>query len=269
MKIIEKACVAKGKKRAMEDAIVITDNFIAVIDGSTSKSKKRYSLWYSNGAYCAHIISRYLHRAPKTLTFEQFAKGVSQAVIKHYKKSQWQHLAEHPEDRLTASVVVYSRLQRQIWMIGDCQCLVNDELYDNPKPMEAEIANLRSLEAHRLLSDGSETLESLMKEDISRKAIIPQLIESMQGQNKTYSVVDGFPIPMAHTRVITLDFRPWTIVLASDGYPFLCPTLEESEQALCKQLADDPLCINSYKATKGLLTGNVSFDDRTYIRFSI
>ena len=41
MKIIEKACVAKGKKRAMEDAIVITDNFIAVIDGSTSKSKKR------------------------------------------------------------------------------------------------------------------------------------------------------------------------------------------------------------------------------------
>lgn len=261
--------MAKGKKKAMEDGMVITDDFIAVIDGSTSKSNKRYSFWYSNGAYCTRIISRFLRHAPKTLTFEQFAKGVTMAVRKHYKKCEWEHLAMHPEDRLTASVVVYSRLQRQIWMIGDCQCLVNNELYDNPKPMEAVIANLRSEEAHKLLSEGLVTTESLMNEDISRKSIIPQLIESMKGQNKTYSVVDGFPIPMSLTRVITLDFRPWTIVLASDGYPFLKPTLEESEMALAKLLTQDPLCISSFKATKGLLSDNSSFDDRTYIRFTI
>lgn len=253
----------------MEDGMVITDNFIAVIDGSTSKSSKRYSFWYSNGAYCMRIISRYLKHAPKNLTFEQFAKGVTLAVRKHYKNSDMEHLATHPEDRLTASVIVYSRLQRQIWMIGDCQCLINEEYYDNPKPMETVIADNRSKVAQRLLSEGVTTIDNLQTEDVSRREIIPLLIESMKEQNRSYSVVDGFPIPMAHTRVITLDFRPWTIVLATDGYPFLKPTLEESETMLAQQLVQDPLNITAYKATKGLIKGNNSFDDRTYIRFTI
>ena len=57
------------------------------------------------------------------------------------------------------------------------------------------------------------------------------------------------------------------IILASDGYPFLKPTLAESENALAAQLDSDPLCIRSFKATKGLASGNKSFDDRSYVRF--
>ena len=59
------------------------------------------------------------------------------------------------------------------------------------------------------------------------------------------------------------------VVLASDGYPFLCPTLAESEARLKEQIVRDPLNINTFKATKGMMTGNLSFDDRAYIRFSI
>ena len=44
-------------------------------------------------------------------------------------------------------------------------------------------------------------------------------------------------------------------------------SLEESEAALSRQLATDPLCINTYKATKGVMEGNLSFDDRAYVRF--
>ena len=57
------------------------------------------------------------------------------------------------------------------------------------------------------------------------------------------------------------------IVLASDGYPFLKPTLAESEAALANQIANDPQNISCFIATKGLVEGNKSFDDRTYIRF--
>ena len=57
------------------------------------------------------------------------------------------------------------------------------------------------------------------------------------------------------------------IVLASDGYPFLKPTLAESEEALANQIANDPQNISCFIATKGLVEGNKSFDDRTYIRF--
>lgn len=57
------------------------------------------------------------------------------------------------------------------------------------------------------------------------------------------------------------------IVLASDGYPFLKPTLAASEAALAEQIANDPQNIHSFIATKGIVEGNKSFDDRTYIRF--
>ena len=58
-------------------------------------------------------------------------------------------------------------------------------------------------------------------------------------------------------------------MLATDGYPFLCPTLAESEARLQQQRENDPLNIGDFKATKGFMKGNNSFDDRTYIRFQV
>ena len=60
-----------------------------------------------------------------------------------------------------------------------------------------------------------------------------------------------------------------SIVLASDGYPVLKGTLAESERELSEILKNDPLCYKVYCSTKGLKKGNVSFDDRSYIRFSL
>ena len=88
----------------------------------------------------------------------------------------------------------------------------------------------------------------------------------MRNQNITYSVVDGFPIPRQHVRTITLDFQPYEI----DGYPFLHPTLEESEAALQHQRQEDPLNYSpDFQATKAFHPDFNSFDDRTYIRFRV
>ena len=109
-----------------------------------------------------------------------------------------------------------------------------------------------------------------LDEDTARQAIIPRMLETMQQQNKTYSVIDGFPVDESHVRVITLDFQPWQLVLATDGYPFLCPTLKESEERLEEQRQQDPLNIGPrFMATKAFAHGNNSFDDRAYIRFDI
>lgn len=259
----------KNPKTKPEDGIIVTDNFIAVIDGSTSKTDKRFSRWKSNGRYCMQIIGKYISGMPKDICFEQFVSGVTLTVRKKYKDSQIKHLIAHPEDRLTASCIVFSRMQRQIWMIGDCQCIADDGYYNNPKPYEDEIASKRAAIITDLLESGHATISGLREHDIAREAVIPELIATMKNQNITYSVVDGFKIPMERTRVITLDFKPWTIVLASDGYPFLKPTLEKSEALLDKQLQNDPLNIHAFKATKAFAEGNNSFDDRAYIRFSI
>ena len=93
-------------------------------------------------------------------------------------------------------------------------------------------------------------------------------------QNIDYAVVDGFKIPRQKVKVFTFDFESWTIVLASDGYPVLRPTLAQSEAALAEQRTQDPLNIGAnpsapFVATKAFSEGFTSFDDRSYIRFTI
>lgn len=59
------------------------------------------------------------------------------------------------------------------------------------------------------------------------------------------------------------------IVLASDGYPFLEPTLDQSERALAELKASDPHLISRFPTTKGFEPGLDSFDDRAYLRFAV
>ena len=268
MQIIEKTVVAKNPKKKSEDGIVVTNNFVAVIDGSTSKTKYRHSLFRTNGRYAMYLTARYIRQMSKTTTSEQFLRGVTAYIRKHYNKSMLPRLAEHPEDRLTCSAVVYSRLNREIWMVGDCQCMINGELFDNPKPAEAELAAMRAEEVKRLLATGV-TQEELLRNDTARPVIIPRMLETMREQNVSYSVIDGFPIARQHVRIIPLDFRPWELVLASDGYPILRPTLAESEEELQKLREEDPLNIGRFQATKAFHPDFNSFDDRSYIRLKV
>ena len=246
---------------------MITDDFVAVIDGSTSKSPVRIAAGCSNGRYCMTLIAGFVKQADASPGVDEFCNGLTETIHDRYRGLDMRRLEEHPEERLTASCIVYSRHQRQIWMIGDCQCLVDGQLYENPKPCEAAIAEKRAAIIHSLIADGKTTVDSLRTNDTARQAVIPELIETMRGQNHDYAVVDGFPIPMEHVRIINLTPAPHSIVLASDGYPFLLPTLTESEAALRRQLTEDPLNAYTFKATKAFAKGNNSFDDRTYVRF--
>ena len=128
---------------------------------------------------------------------------------------------------------------------------------------------MRAEEVRRQLAAGK-TQDELLLNDTARPTIIPRMLETMRQQNITYSVVDGFPIDRRHVRIIPLDFQPWEIVMASDGYPFLCPTLAESEDRLRQQRESDPLNIGpDFQATKAFHPDFNSFDDRSYIRFTI
>lgn len=153
-------------------------------------------------------------------------------------------------------------------MIGDCQCLANGEYYDNPKPYEQQLAELRAARVRELLDKGI-SKEQQLENDPARQVVIEPLLETMKQQNVTFAVIDGFPIAEQYVPVYTLDFQPWELVFASDGYPKLAPTLAETEQLLDEQRRNDPLNIGSFKATKAFIKGNNSFDDRTYIRFVV
>ena len=280
MKIIESSIIGKKSLEACEDGMVITDDFIAVIDGSTSKTPKHLNPDMKNGRYAMMLISEYIREELKAdASVDDFCLGVTAYIYnKVYEKlGVEERLKEHPEERLTASAILYSRTRNEVWMVGDCQAIIAGKLYENDKPYEQEIARKRV----ELIEQGLSPAEA-------RKQIEPLLIKAMlSGQNQTYTVIDGFPIYREGVKVVALKTKPVSssietyfqeqtkpvsslneVVLASDGYPFLKPTLAASEAALAEQIANDPQNIHSFIATKGIVEGNKSFDDRTYIRFS-
>lgn len=288
MKIIESSIIGKKSPEACEDGMVGTDDFIAVIDGSTSKTPKHLNPDMKNGRYAMMLISEYIREELKAdASVDDFCQGVTAYIYnKVYEKlGVEERLKEHPEERLTASAILYSRTRNEVWMVGDCQAIIDGKLYENGKPYEQEIARKRV----ELIEQGLSPAEA-------RKQIEPLLIKAMlSGQNQTYTVIDGFPIYREGVKVVSVsvsssvqdsvpasDSVPCSdsasasgtipsssseIVLASDGYPFLKPTLAASEAALAEQIANDPQNIRSFIATKGIVEGNKSFDDRTYIRF--
>ncbi|HRL17822.1 MAG TPA: hypothetical protein PK780_15725 [Prevotella sp.] len=288
MKIIESSIIGKKSPEACEDGMVVTDDFIAVIDGSTSKTPKHLNPDMKNGRYAMMLISEYIREELKAdASVDEFCQGVTAYIYnKVYEKlGVEERLKEHPEERLTASAILYSRTRNEVWMVGDCQAIIAGKLYENGKPYEEKIARKRV----ELIEQGLSPAEA-------RKQIEPLLIKVMlSGQNQTYTVIDGFPIYREGVKVVSVsdscsvqdsvpasDSVPCSdsasasdtipsssseIVLASDGYPFLKPTLAASEAALAEQIANDPQNIHSFIATKGIVEGNKSFDDRTYIRF--
>ena len=281
MKIIESNIIGKKSQEACEDGLVMTDDFIAVIDGSTSKTPKHLSPDMKNGRYAMMLISEYIQQEMKAdATVDEFCEGITAYIYNkvYLPMGIEEQLRLHPEERLTASAIIYSNQKKEVWMVGDCQAIINGKLYDNSKPYEQEIAQKRV----ELIAQGLSPAEA-------RKQIEPLLIKAMlSGQNQTYTVVDGFPIYREGVKIVVLKMKPASssietyfqehpkpvsspneVVLASDGYPFLKPTLAESEAALAEQIANDPQCIHDFIATKGLVAGNKSFDDRTYIRFII
>lgn len=272
MTIIESKIVGKKSQETCEDAIVVANDFVAVIDGSTSKSHFQVKEGVSNGRFAAQLIYNILtvmsaHSSELvTRPVEDFCEDFRLKFLSIYKVLYPQiDFENHPEKRICASMVIYCRVRREIWMIGDCQAMVNGVLYENPKPYEERIAQRRA----DLILGGMQPADA-------RHAIEPLLIQAMEeGQNKTYAVLDGFPVYMPGVKVIPVPLfadnirNRSEIVLASDGYPFLRPTLAESEEMLRQQLESDPQNIKTFIATKGLVAGNASFDDRSYVRFII
>lgn len=260
MKIIEKNIIGKKSQETCEDGLVITDDFIAVIDGSTSKTPKHLSPDMKNGRYAMTLISEYIQQELKPdASVDDFCQGITAYISNKVYQPMGitEQLRQHPEERLTASAIIYSRQRKEVWMVGDCQAIIDGRLYDNSKPYEQKIAQQRV----DLIQLGIAPADA-------RKCIEPLLIVAMLGgQNKTYAVIDGFPIYREGVKVVSLEKDSQEIVLASDGYPFLKPSLAESEAALEHLIAHDPQCIYEFIATKGLVAGNKSFDDRTYVRF--
>jgi hypothetical protein len=273
MNIIEQFSISKtGKPDDNEDRIVVTDHFAAVIDGMTPKDSSLYG-GLSSARIAAHLIAQEISVFPADIACLQAMNRLTRRLKNYYIDHQIvQEAASRPYKRLGASLVVYSKLRKEIWMVGDCHCLIDGVRFSNEKMIDRFIADMRSKLIEQYLKQYS--LSDLLEFDRSREDMVPFLMEQYQFQNNnddsplSYAVLDGFPIhePKIIKREIP-DAKQ--LVLASDGYPMLREHLCETEQLLRELLEQDPLCYRIYKSTKGLKKGNVSFDDRSFLRIGL
>lgn len=258
-----------------EDGLFVNENFIAVIDGVTSKGTLTWpenpgisSGSMTSGCYAKEVLLNALSAMPSGIDGAAAMDYLNEALARACRTRR-SILEEKPEERLQAVLILYSIRRREVWAFGDCQCLIGGIHHQQVKTIDNLLSQVRSLYIQAELLSGR-TEASLSDHDTGREYIIPllrrQLLFANEDSAYGYDVLNGFPIHS--NRVIILPVPPHSqLVLASDGYPVLKETLAESEAVLRELIQKDPLCYRENKGTKGLVKGNDSFDDRTYIRF--
>ncbi|SDK01747.1 hypothetical protein [Sediminibacillus albus] len=256
-----------------EDIYVYTDHFVAVIDGATNVSGRKIN-GTTPGRLAAELIKRAIEELEPACTLSEMLTFINKRMQAAYQREGIvKEMEEHRWMAPSASLVVYSNFYQEIWQIGDCQMMINDSLYKHEKHLDSITAEARSLYLEAELKKGK-SIEDLLKRDTGWEFIQPLIKQQYYLQNDTdnqygYDVINGFPVDIQQTIVTEVPEDTEYIVLASDGYPFLKPTLEKSEEALAALLEQDPLCFRSYKSSKGLVKGNKSFDDRTFVKIKL
>lgn len=274
MKVLEQFQCPKNNDARCEDALVVTNDFIAVIDGSTSKSGRLFN-GKTNGFLAASVISETIKGLTADTSKNYLAKSLTSAIHSYYVDNDLlQEMTEKPYNRLTAVAVIYSAFHNEIWMIGDCQARVNDTNYTNNKIVDNKLATIRA-DADRYLVDKGYEISQLRNRDIGRELIFDALQNQTYFQNNkstkseyNYTVIDGFEIDNSQIKSIDVPTNS-VVILASDGYPKIFGSLEQTEAYLQQMLKEDCFCIYNNVQTKGVMKNANSYDDRTYISFLV
>ena len=274
MKVIEQFLKSKTHTELdCEDSIFISEHFAAVIDGVTTKSTVKYAN-ETSGRVCSQLLKKTLEDLPLKSTAKQAVEFLTSAVFSMYSRlGIGEHVQIYPADRASACIAIYSIFRNELWMVGDCQCMINNTAYSNLKPIDSVLSDIRSLFIQTELKLGKSVSE-LQVNDSGREFILPLLKRQSAFQNSItknefrFGVIDGFKVPKSEIKVINLS-NSTNVILATDGYPLLFETLAQSENYLARILKNDPLCYQLFKTTKGLKPGNSSFDDRAYLSFEI
>lgn len=260
----------QGKKNEMscEDGYVFCDHYAAVIDGVTSKSEHLFS-GKTPGRIGMKVLCREIPLLDAELTVEQTVRKLTLALRTEREAMSREHeitLLEYPR----ACAAIYSKARREIWLIGDCQCRVNEKVYTNTKKVDDVMSHLRSFVLQcQLLSSGDEP--EFETDDPGRRAILPFLKQQSLFENRDclfgYPVLNGEAIVESQLVVIPVA-KGSLVTLATDGYPVLHESFDESESALRDLLREDPMCYQKNLQTKGIQAGNLSFDDRCFLQFT-
>lgn len=263
-----------GDPSRCEDAVVTLPHVVAVIDGATSHSPRRFN-GMPGGLFAAHTLSRaFKYLNPEDAVEAQVAGLTEWLSIETERACGVCSSQLRPDERPIASLAYMLPQQRLLVMVGDCQAITGREYVQHSKRIDDLVGRVRARTLERCLKRGMTMPELLaMPCDPGRARILPLMayssrFQNLPGRRYSYGVFDGTPISRSLFQVHGLDAGA-EVVLASDGYPLLRPSLLESEQELSRLLRADPLCMNELQGVKPKPGSQVSHDDRAYVRVKL
>ncbi|MEL6821229.1 MAG: hypothetical protein AAFP70_05685 [Calditrichota bacterium] len=256
-----------------EDLIHTSQHFIAVIDGATSQSGMTWS-GMSGGQFVASVIDEVLTDLPPNSTANSSITIITERVKTAFLDIGIdQAIAEGKTEPPAAVLCVINKTRGEIWMVGDCQYRLDDDVYAPGKKIDIILAEARALYLEAELKQGK-TIQDLLRNDTGREFISPMLKRQSTFLNNLrsdygYPAISNSPVPehLIHVRKIPKAAKK--LILTTDGYPSLKSSFEESEAYLANLLKKDPLLFRDYKSTKGLVAGNISFDDRAWVEIKL
>jgi hypothetical protein len=270
MKIIEQFTAGKAGPDANEDKLTVGDDFIGVFDGVTSRQGNTLR-GVSTGRFAAGVLAEALHKLPKDIEGPAAVNSLNATLLAEAKKAGAEEGKEFKEiwSYPAAALLVYSRARKEIWRVADSTFVLKGKPHYRSFPQEETWAQLRRAFICAKLARGM-TEQELLDDDPSWPLLTPIISELKIFANHAgpfgYGVLNGSPVPAIHIEVFSAK-DAGEIIFASDGYPEVFGTLDETESHIAKVLAEDPLMYKLYPQVKGVKKGHVSFDDRTYIRF--
>jgi hypothetical protein len=268
LSVIESAVVGKQNGELCEDGLVISEHFVAVIDGVTTDGA--YSWDGSSPGKVAKelIVDTLQHTDCSNMDASSLFSTLDMKIAEKIKATEaaGTHLGFESYPR--ASIILYNATVHQVWSYGDCRCKIDGILHEHLKQVDKINTEMRCMIDEAALLSGTPEAD-IVADDLGRTSIQTGLTYQLAFENKDHPL--GYPTlngcGINPNMIRTYPVKPGaTVILASDGYPQVCDTLADSEDYLRQVLNDDPLCIKNNPSTKCKKAGTVSYDDRTYCR---
>jgi len=268
--ISEQFVEAKTDARLCEDLVVVTNDYAAVIDGASDATGALFD-GKAGGRFAAKAIAASIGSLAATATGREFADTLTSALSSAVAEA---HGALSGATRWPAATVAcVSAHRREFWRIGDCHGVIGGVPYPGGKRVDDAAYGFRAA-MNAALAETGVALSELIETDpgyVASRALI-DIQQHLSNKVGTwgFGCVNGTPIPDEYVEVVSLPPPPTEVILATDGYPVVHPTLRESEVALAEMTSRDPASINElWPMGKPSRPGANAPDDRTYLRIIV
>jgi hypothetical protein len=272
VQLIESTTVSKtGDVRGNHDGIVVNENYIAVIDAYQARG---WRAWDGKpaGIFAKDSIVSEFDALPAGLSATDAVQ-----VLEEQLQVQSARAVESMDDAEVISypmarLLVYSVALGQIWRLGDSPFVVDGELHRSMSQALQEAVKKRCEVMDHFLKNVRSDLKDLVNNDYGRSAAM-DLIVAEEHRVDGVEVLSGRPnvdmdMLLSNIEVFTVE-KGQEVILATDGFPHILPTLDESEDWLAAQRARDPLFIKDFQSLRGASDDEAGYDDRSYVRFIV